>query len=96
MARSYSSAKAISSLITNKLSDVVSRRGFAAATQGGATRGVSVGAPNVMLKKGSEEPAKISWVPDPVTGYYRPENQAKEIGAAELREMLVNNKTKRS
>ncbi|KAH6755495.1 senescence-associated gene 21 protein [Perilla frutescens var. hirtella] len=91
MARSYSSAKAISALITNKISDVAARRGYAAATHT-----VRVGAPNVMLKKGTEEPAKISWVPDPVTGYYRPENQAKEVDAAELREMLVNNKTRRS
>lgn len=30
---------------------------------------------------------KVSWVPDPVTGYYRPEN-IKDIDAAELRAKL--------
>lgn len=46
----------------------------------------------VMLKKGGEESSKTtSWVPDPVTGYYRPENHAKEIDAAELRRMLLKN-----
>lgn len=47
----------------------------------------------MMLKKGGEETTKTtSWIPDPVTGYYRPENHAKEIDAAELRMMLLKNK----
>ncbi|KZV56591.1 hypothetical protein F511_09070 [Dorcoceras hygrometricum] len=46
-----------------------------------------------MWKKGAEEPSKISWVPDPVTGYYRPENQAKEMDAAELRAILIKDKS---
>ncbi|KAG8370638.1 hypothetical protein BUALT_Bualt13G0004100 [Buddleja alternifolia] len=70
------------------------RRGYAAASQGVASSSVRSGAPSVMLKKGSDEPTKISWGPDPVTGYYRPENHAKEIDAAELRRMLVQNKTR--
>ncbi|MGD7533520.1 hypothetical protein ACQCP8_25835, partial [Ralstonia pseudosolanacearum] len=96
MARSFSNAKTVSALITNKISHVVARRGFAAASQGGVSSSLRAGAPSVMLKKGSEEPTEISWVPDPKTGYYRPENHAKEIDAAELREMLVKNKTRRS
>ncbi|KAK2970066.1 hypothetical protein RJ640_006539 [Escallonia rubra] len=36
--------------------------------------------------------AYTPWVPDPVTGYYRPENQAKELDAAELRELLLKHK----
>ncbi|PIN08758.1 hypothetical protein CDL12_18655 [Handroanthus impetiginosus] len=96
MARSFSSSKIVSALINNKISAVVTRRGFAAASQGVLSSGMRSGAPNVMLKKkGSEESAKTSWVPDPVTGYYRPENHAKEIDAAELREMLVKNKIRR-
>ncbi|KAI3460796.1 hypothetical protein Pfo_017459 [Paulownia fortunei] len=95
MARSFSNAKTVSAFITSRISAVVTRRGYAAASQGGVSNNVRSGAPNVMLKKGSEESAKISWVPDPVTGYYRPENHAKEIDAAELREMLVKNKTRR-
>lgn len=34
-----------------------------------------------------EEPSP--WTPDPVTGYYRPENAANEIDVAELRAMLL-------
>ncbi|XP_047957581.1 protein SENESCENCE-ASSOCIATED GENE 21, mitochondrial-like [Salvia hispanica] len=90
MARSFSNAKTVSALLSN----IISRRGFAqAAASQSSLRGR---APSVMLKKGSEESGKISWVPDPKTGYYRPENHAKEIDAAELREMLVKNKTRRS
>lgn len=47
----------------------------------------------MLLKKGQEDSGKTSWVPDPVTGYYRPENLAKEVDPAELREMLLKSKT---
>ncbi|XP_073143955.1 protein SENESCENCE-ASSOCIATED GENE 21, mitochondrial-like [Henckelia pumila] len=92
MARSFSTVKNVSALLASK----ISRRGYAAA---GASQGTGVSnsgaSANVMLKKGSEEPSKISWVPDPVTGYYRPENQAKEVDAAELRAILIKDKTRR-
>ncbi|KAL6502810.1 hypothetical protein OROHE_023978 [Orobanche hederae] len=92
MARLFSNAKTVSALVTNKVSAVVSRRGYASASQSGESSSVRIGAPNVfMFKKGTEE-VKISWVPDPVTGYYRPENQAKEIDPVELRAMLLKNK----
>lgn len=49
-----------------------------------------------MMKKSGEEMAgsneKVSWVPDPVTGYYRPENGAKDIDVADLRALLLKNK----
>jgi Late embryogenesis abundant protein len=32
------------------------------------------------------------WVPDPVTGYYRPANGAVELDAAEFRAMLLRPK----
>ena len=32
---------------------------------------------------------KTAWVPDPVTGYYRPAGGAKEVDAAELRSKLL-------
>ncbi|KAI3842963.1 hypothetical protein MKW92_023911 [Papaver armeniacum] len=32
------------------------------------------------------------WVPDAVTGYYRPENHANDIDVAELRDTLLNQK----
>lgn len=33
------------------------------------------------------------WIPDPVTGYYRPANQAVQVDAAELRAMMLRPKT---
>ncbi|PIM98400.1 hypothetical protein CDL12_29125 [Handroanthus impetiginosus] len=95
MARSFSNAKIVSAFIANEISAVVTRRGYSAATQGVVSCSVRTGAPNMMLKKGSDESGKTAWVPDPVTGYYRPENQVKEIDPAELREMLIKNKNRR-
>ncbi|MFX9848180.1 hypothetical protein ABTP16_20225, partial [Acinetobacter baumannii] len=90
MAGSFSNAKTVISVF---------RRGYAAVSQAaaGVPSSVRTGAPNMMLKKkkGSSD-NESSWGPDPITGYYRPENQAKEIDAAELREMLVNNKNRRN
>lgn len=78
------------------------RRGYAAASQGvasSAVKGGSVAAArnSNLLKKSGEEKVvgsseKVSWVPDPVTGYYRPENRADEIDVAELRSILLKNK----
>ena len=49
-----------------------------------------------MSKKAAEEVARpterVSWVPDPKTGYYRPENRPEEIDVAELRAVLLKNK----
>ncbi|OAY80696.1 Late embryogenesis abundant protein Lea5 [Ananas comosus] len=33
--------------------------------------------------------AEAAWVPDPVTGYYRPGNRAVAVDAAEMREMFL-------
>lgn len=70
------------------------RRGYAAASQGvvsNVARGGS--ARNVVKKAAGEEKVgsteKVSWTPDPVTGYYRPENRSQEIDVAELRAMLL-------
>ncbi|KZV56590.1 hypothetical protein F511_09069 [Dorcoceras hygrometricum] len=93
MARYTSAAKNVSAFVTNKISPAISWRGYASAAQGGLSNSSGGAGANVMLKKGSEEPSKISWVPDPVTGYYRPENQAKEMDAAELRAILIKDKS---
>ncbi|KAL8530997.1 hypothetical protein ACS0TY_007849 [Phlomoides rotata] len=93
MSRSFSNVKNVSAFVANE----ISRRGYSAASQpqGVVSSAVRVGAPKMMLKKGTEESGDISWVPDPVTGYYRPENLAKEVDPAELREMLLKSKTGR-
>ncbi|XP_073133892.1 protein SENESCENCE-ASSOCIATED GENE 21, mitochondrial-like [Henckelia pumila] len=79
MAPSFSNVKTLSAFISNKIS-----------AQGTVSRAV-----RLMLKNESEEPTKISWIPDPVTGYYRPENKAQEIDAAELRRILIKPRTRR-
>ena len=88
------STKLISAIIVDQLS-VVARRGFATAAHGsvsGSVRGSGV----AMMKKGGEESKKSTpWVPDPVTGYYKPEGQTNQIDAADLRELLLKQKTRR-
>ncbi|CAE6140549.1 unnamed protein product [Arabidopsis arenosa] len=93
MARSLSNVKIVSAFVSRELSNAIFRRGYAAtAAQGSGGRSGAV-ASAVMKKKGVEESTqKISWVPDPKTGYYRPETGSNEIDAAELRAALLNNK----
>ncbi|XP_059625653.1 late embryogenesis abundant protein Lea5-like [Cornus florida] len=87
MARSFSNAKLLSAFIVDRFSVAASRRGYAAAAQGGRS--------SVIVKKGEESTKTRSWSPDPITGYYRPDNHAKEIDVAELRETLLNHKINR-
>ncbi|KAK4357239.1 hypothetical protein RND71_022849 [Anisodus tanguticus] len=88
-------SKIISAFVSDSVSAFLSRRGYAAASQGAVSGGTKGGVPrsNVMMQKSGEESVKTSWVPDPVTGYYRPEGQANEIDAAELRKMLLKHKS---
>ncbi|MCE2055898.1 protein senescence-associated gene 21, mitochondrial [Datura stramonium] len=101
MARSFSNCKVISAFVVDSVSAAIYRRGYAAASQGAVSGSVRGGGGavrhNVMMKKkGAEELNKTtSWVPDPVTGYYRPEGHVKEIDAAELRNMLLNHNKSR-
>ncbi|OMO63861.1 Late embryogenesis abundant protein, LEA-5 [Corchorus capsularis] len=94
MARSFSSAKLFSTFVADGISNAISRRGFSAASQGIASSGVRAAAarnPTVVKKTGEEiagAKEKVAWVPDPVTGHYRPEN-SNEIDVAELRAMLL-------
>ncbi|XWS08582.1 hypothetical protein CRYUN_Cryun40dG0014600 [Craigia yunnanensis] len=106
MARSLSSLKLLAISVSDGLSLSVSRRRYSAAPQGAVTaifgRGGSTSRPGMVGKveqmgvnvMKEELGAGVSsvWGPDPVTGYYRPENCAAEIDAAELREMLLNHK----
>ncbi|KAH7510973.1 hypothetical protein ACOSP7_000440 [Xanthoceras sorbifolium] len=98
MARSISNAKLFSVFVVDGISNAIYRRGYAAASQGAVSsssvaRGSRSGG---MVKKSGEEMVrsteKVSWVPDPVTGCYRPENLANEIDVADLRATLLKNK----
>ncbi|KAH0642711.1 hypothetical protein KY289_033685 [Solanum tuberosum] len=65
------------------------RKGYAVAASGG---GSELSNMTMMMKlKGGDED-QSPWVPHPVTGYYRPENQADQIDAVELRRMLLKSK----
>ncbi|CAO2162321.1 unnamed protein product [Urochloa humidicola] len=73
------------------------RRGYSVATavvKGPARKVVEKVAKRVMgkeVKTAAASPEKTPWVPDPVTGYYRPEGvpNPKELDAAELRAKLL-------
>lgn len=72
------------------------RRGFAAAAATrSATRGRGASISGNITPKSGEEKGrgaeKVSWVPDPVTGYYKPEN-TNEIDVADLRAMVLGKK----
>ncbi|XP_008235109.1 PREDICTED: indole-3-acetic acid-induced protein ARG2 [Prunus mume] len=98
MARSFSNAKLLSALVADGFSSTITRRGYAAGSQrvassvvrgGGATSPRSV---NVVKNSGEDKvrsASKVSWVPNPKTGFYGPENGAEEIDAAELRAALL-------
>ncbi|KAJ9171800.1 hypothetical protein P3X46_015114 [Hevea brasiliensis] len=90
MARSFSNAKVLSALITK----AINRRGFsaAAAAPQGVVSSLPKGGASMVKKTAAENIAsaeKVSWVPDPRTGFYRPENVAEEIDVAELRALLL-------
>lgn len=63
-----------------------------AATQS-ASRGVTSSSMVSPPKSGEDHKVaeKVAWVPDPVTGYYKPEN-TKEIDVAELRATVLGKK----
>lgn len=94
MARSFSNAKLFSAFVADGISNAIYKRGYSAASQGAVSRATG-GARSAaaMLKKPAEEMTgsseKVSWVPDPVTGVYRPENLANELDGADLRAMFL-------
>ncbi|KAL0642450.1 hypothetical protein Bca4012_040740 [Brassica carinata] len=93
MARSPSSVKFVSAFVSQELSNAIFRRGFAATTAqpSGGKGGAVVSA---VMKNGVEESNQkiAAWIPDPKTGYYRPETGSNEIDPAELRAALLNKK----
>ncbi|CAN1234210.1 Late embryogenis abundant protein 2 [Linum perenne] len=93
MSRSFATAGLLSAALTN----AIRNRGFsssaAAAAAATAVKGGAVSAAGRVKKTGEETPAGkqrvSSWIPDPRTGFYRPDNVAEEIDAAELRALLL-------
>ncbi|KAK6254484.1 Late embryogenesis abundant protein [Theobroma cacao] len=102
MARSLSSLKLLVASVSDGLSLSISRRGYSVTPHGAVTAAFGRGEarPGMVGKveqRGvmkEESGASTAWAPDPVTGYYRPENCLAEIDAAGLREMLLNHKVR--
>ncbi|XP_047169196.1 indole-3-acetic acid-induced protein ARG2-like [Vigna umbellata] len=90
MARSFANVKTFSALLLDGFSNTLTRRGYSVAT-----RSVKRGGVNAMAGKSGEEKRvssyEVSWVPDPVTGYYKPEN-INEVDVADLRASLLRKK----
>ncbi|XP_027353267.1 indole-3-acetic acid-induced protein ARG2-like [Abrus precatorius] len=88
MACSFTNAK----IFLYGFSNALARRGYAVASE---TRGGVASVGGKMTPKSGEDKVvsanKVSWLPDPVTGYYKPEN-VKEIDVAELRATLLGKK----
>ncbi|XP_042518203.1 late embryogenesis abundant protein Lea5-like [Macadamia integrifolia] len=99
MARFLPNAKLFSALIDG-VSVPVNRRGYAAVSQGVVSSNVVEGSgakKSGVVKAGEEIRATTKeasetkcWAPDPVSGYYRPENGAGEIDVTKLQEMVLN------
>ncbi|KAJ1692106.1 hypothetical protein LUZ63_008804 [Rhynchospora breviuscula] len=94
MARALSTSAAFSKTLLS-VSFLAPRRGFAAA----AETAVSVRRSPTADDKAAAAVAVAQlfahpdpWVPDPVTGYYRPSNRVVDVDAAELRAMLLRPK----
>nr|CAA38314.1 late embryogenesis abundant protein [Gossypium hirsutum] len=98
MARSVSSFKFLGASVFDALYVSISRCTAAAVT-------ASFGRPGAMgkverryaMKESSSSETRAyssAWAPDPVTGYYRPENCGAEIDAADLREMMLNHRVR--
>eukprot|EP00262_Sarcandra_glabra_P015274 TRINITY_DN466_c1_g1_i2.p1 TRINITY_DN466_c1_g1~~TRINITY_DN466_c1_g1_i2.p1 ORF type:complete len:117 (-),score=11.51 TRINITY_DN466_c1_g1_i2:81-383(-) len=96
MARSLSNANNLLAAITDGLALAINRRSFSAASHGVVSNVVRGGGGVVKKVEDKKVFKKIegenSWVPDPVTGYYRPANRTGEIDVAALRDSLLTRK----
>ncbi|XP_038972224.1 late embryogenesis abundant protein Lea5-D-like [Phoenix dactylifera] len=100
MARALSSATTLAATLSDGIAVLISRRGYAAVTGTAASRGRSSVEEKTVRKaavgsSSSSGSSSDSWVPDPVTGYYRPGNRRADVDAAELRERLLSDGPRR-
>nr|GEW07428.1 hypothetical protein [Tanacetum cinerariifolium] len=73
-------------------------RGIATATQGSVSGRSVKGSGIAMMKKATEDSKKSTpWVPDPVTGYYKPEGQTNQVDTADqIYELPLKQKNRRN
>lgn len=72
------------------LSSLRATRGYAASAASGAMRRAAAAADGAGAREAKEAgraaaAGEVSWVPDPVTGHYRPSNFAAALDPADLR-----------
>ncbi|GAB4841119.1 hypothetical protein Ancab_021862 [Ancistrocladus abbreviatus] len=97
MARSLAMAKLLSAVVIDNVPLAITKRAYAVVASQGVLSNVPRGGDSGRMKMGKaaqEEmgrSAECSWVPDPITGYYRPANRRDEIDVAELRAMFLKN-----
>ncbi|OIW21627.1 hypothetical protein TanjilG_06785 [Lupinus angustifolius] len=104
MVRSLSQANRVFSFASNALSFPMYRRGYATGCDSSIRGYDRIGSRSGIMGKIEEtsgakngfDASASTWVPDPVTGYYRPINNTHEIDPVELRQMLLNHKTRSS
>ena len=78
------SASAAARVLTQLLAPTT--RGYAAAAASGAMRrSAAAAADGKAAGEADQAAADASWVPDPVTGHYRPANRAAVVDPADLR-----------
>ncbi|KAH7676598.1 Late embryogenesis abundant protein LEA-3 subgroup protein [Dioscorea alata] len=86
------------SLLLKNLFTTFSRRGYSGMASEVERKGKVMEEKVVMMNRegsggvGAGGVVEESWVPDPVTGFYRPANRSVEMDAAELRQMLLSHK----
>ncbi|XP_010931673.1 late embryogenesis abundant protein Lea5-D [Elaeis guineensis] len=99
MARALSGATTLAAALSDGIAVYISRRGYAAVTGTVVSRGRSSAEEKAVRKAtvssgSSSGSSSDSWVPDPVTGYYRPGNRRADVDAAELREILLSHRSR--
>ncbi|XP_008807301.1 late embryogenesis abundant protein Lea5-D-like [Phoenix dactylifera] len=97
MARALCSTAALAATLSDGITVLISRRGYAGAaavTGTAANRGRSAEEKGTVVGSSSSSSSSDSWVPDPVTGYYRPGNRRAEVDAAELRETFLSHRSR--
>ncbi|WVZ71771.1 hypothetical protein U9M48_020314 [Paspalum notatum var. saurae] len=85
-----SSARAVLASLAPRAGTIGTTRGYAASAASGAMRRAAAAAEGGAGAEAKEAGrgaagAEISWVPDPVTGHYRPANWAAAADPADLR-----------
>ncbi|KAI3968548.1 hypothetical protein MKX01_007858 [Papaver californicum] len=92
MAGSLSNTKLVLSALIDGISLSINRSRGITSVASQAVGSSVVRGDKVKKQSAGAVTEESSWVPDPVTGYYRPENHADDIDVAALRETLMNQK----